>query len=176
VGNSDPIRRGLRDQPTALVLVGFSSAVGLIHGLYGIVIRIFQDHALHARHYWHQPLGVAVLLTLGWLCSLTLLVPAGSIGAAELSRSRPPRRARAAGFVALLCLGAVGQYWAIWRASHSGFVALVHEDWLHDGRPWYALSALLAVVVFVGAAILFKPSVAPDGARAHPALDGGAHV
>ena len=140
------------------MLVGLSSTVGLLYGIYGIVDLTLRARAFHSLRGWHQPLPLSVtfLLFMVWFYSIALLIPAGAIGASELFGHGRSGRVRAAAFVALLCVGVVGQYWADQRAlSPRGIVS---TSWLHDGRSWFALACLLAVVVFAGAVRLLKPA------------------
>ena len=82
-----------------------------------------------------------------------MLVPASAIGASALLRARSGR-VRATAFVALMCIGIVGQYWGSQQAVSPPGIGT--SSWLHDGRSWFALMCLLAMVVFTGAVTLLK--------------------
>jgi hypothetical protein len=141
----------------------------LLYSVYRIVVLTLQDHALRARHSWHEPHSIAIGFVLGslWLCALALLVPAGSIGASELWVQGRSGRAQAAAFVALLCASACGQYWVNFKAEHSeGFALFAHDAWMHDGRSWLAAMCLLEIIVFAATATLLKS----PGYDAPPAL------
>jgi len=153
--------RGLRRRRTAIVLVGLSSAVGLLYGIYRIAILTALTHAMHARHSFHTPLsspGGELLLGAIWFGSFALLIPASSIGSSELLGHGRSARARAVAFVALPCVGAVSQYVADVQAGTSRYSPFARDAWLHDGRSWYALACLFALVVFAAAARLLKPA------------------
>ena len=145
------------------MLVGLSSAVGLLHGLYQIVVLTALAHAMQARHSFRTPLSINGQLLLGaiWFCSFAFLIPASSIGSSELHGPDRSARARAVPFVALLCVGAVAEYVADVRANYSRVSPFAREAWLYDGRRWYALACLLAILMFAGAARLLKPPAAP---------------
>jgi hypothetical protein len=151
--------RGLRRRRIAIVLVGLSSVVGLLYGIYGIAVLTALTHAMHARHSFHTPIspGGQLLLAAIWFGSFAFLIPASSIGLSELRGPGRSARARAAAFVALLCVGAVAQYVADVQAGTSRYSPFARDAWLHDGRSWYALACLLALVVFTAAARLLKP-------------------
>ncbi len=112
-----------------------------------IVIRTLEAHALgeavHQRRsgWYHAPsIAIEVSLSLIWLCTIVLLVPASSIGASELFAAGRGSRARAATFVAWLCV-AVDRPILGERASAEdsrGFL-FAPDAWLHDGRSWWAL-------------------------------------
>jgi hypothetical protein len=155
-------QRGLRRRRTAIVLVGLSSVVGLLYGLYGIAVLTALTHAMHARQSFHTPLSIGGQLFLGaiWFCSFAFLIPASSIGSSELRGHGRSARARAVAFVALLCVGAVAQYVADVRARTSTYSPFAPDAWLHDGRSWYAVACLLAILVFAGAAALLKAPAA----------------
>ena len=164
-----PTPRGRRRRRTAIALVGLSSSAGLLYSMYRIVVVTLEGRALHAGHGWYQPHSLAIHLLLGfvWLCSMALLIPAGSIGAAELWEQGRSGRARAAAFVAVLCVGVSGQYWVSVRAEHSrGPTPFAGEAWLHDGRSWFALMCVLVIVVFAVTVTLLKSP--GDDARLRP--------
>jgi hypothetical protein len=143
---------------TAVVLVGLSSLVALLFAAYGILSRTLEARAVHARHGWHQPLSVnlELLFFVAWVYSIAMLVPASALGASALLRHGRSGGARATAFVALICVGVVGQYWGSQRAvSQPGNLS---SSWLHDGRSWFALMCLLAIVVFASAVALLKPA------------------
>jgi hypothetical protein len=160
--------RGLRRRRTAIALVGLSSAVGLLYGIYGIAILTALTHAMHARHSFYPPISpdAKLLLDAIWFGSFAFLIPASSIGSSELRGPGRSARARAVAFVALLCVGAVAQYVADVEAGTSRYSPFARDAWLHDGRSWYALACLFALVVFGAAARLLKP--AGHGAAARP--------
>lgn len=160
-----PTKRGLRRRRTAIVLVGLSSAAGLICGIYRIAILTIDDHVLsqalqHRGSGWYQspPLAIQASLTAIWLCSIALLIPASSIGASELLDQGRRGPARAAAFVALLCVGVVAEYCASLEAFRSSGPFLAPDAWLHDGRSWFALMCLVAIGVFAGTVRLLKPA------------------
>lgn len=117
---------------------------------------------MHARHSFRTPLSIAgqLLLSAIWFCSFAFLIPASSIGSSELRGHDGAARARAVPFVALLCVGAVAEYFADVRANASRVSPFARDAWLYDGRPWYALACLLAILVFAVAAMLLKPPAA----------------
>jgi uncharacterized membrane protein len=152
------VHQRLRNRRTAIVLVGLSSIVSLLVATYGLVNLTFEARALHAHHGWHQPFSadLDLLLFLVWFYSIALLLPASAIGASALLGHARTEKVRATAFVALMCVGVVGQIWGSQRAvSPPGILS---SSWLHDGRSWFALMSLLAIVVFVGAARLLKPT------------------
>jgi hypothetical protein len=147
------------------VLVGLSSAAGFVYGMYRIVIRTLDAHALgeavHQRRsgWYHGPsIAIEVSLSLIWLCSIVLLIPASSIGAAELSGGGRGRRTRAVAFVAWLCIGVIAQYSASVLAADSRGPVVAPDAWLHDGRSWFALMCVFSIVMFAGALTLLKPA------------------
>jgi hypothetical protein len=145
------------------VLVGLWSTIGLLNGGYEIVSRSLESRAIHARHSWHQPLPFSAYLLLGivWFCSVVILIPAGAIGASELYGNGRGTRTRAAAFVAGLCVGVVCQYAAVSFASQSMGSPFARDDWLHDGRSWWALMCLCSIVMFAGVLRLLKPARVP---------------
>jgi hypothetical protein len=160
-----PTQRGVRRRRTVIALVGLSTAAGLLFGIYRIALRTIQDHALHQqiRHGgsgWYPSPSIAVgeTLSLIWLCSIVLLIPASSIGASELFGAGRGRRTRAAAFVAWLCIGVVCQYTAGLLAAESRGSLFAPDAWLHDGRSWWALMCLLSIVMFAGVFRLLKPA------------------
>ena len=142
---------------TAVVLVGLSSLVALLFAVYGIVNRTLQVRALDARHGWH-PLSVNLdlLFFIVWFYSIAMLVPASALGASALLGRARSGRVRATAFVALMCVGIVGQYWGSQQAVSPPGIGT--SSWLHDGRSWFALMCLLAIAVFTGAVTLLKPA------------------
>ena len=156
-----PTARGRRRRRIAIALVGVWSSVGFLDGMYRIVVVSLQDRALHARHSWYQPhwLAIDMFMWFAWLCATAVLIPAGSIGAAELWGQSRSARARASAFVAVLCLGVVGQYWVALRAARStGPTPIARDAWLHDGRSWLTVMCLLVIVVLAVSATLLKLS------------------
>jgi hypothetical protein len=154
-----PTPRGRRRRRTATALVGLWGSAGFLYGVYRIVVVTLQDRALHAGHGWYQPHWFAIHMFLGfvWLCSTALLIPASSIGAAELWGQSRSARARAAAFVAVLGVGVVGQYWVDLRAERSrGPTPFARGAWLHDGRSWLIVMCLLVIVVFAVTVTLLK--------------------
>jgi hypothetical protein len=153
-------KRGLRRRRAAIVLVGLSSVTGLLYGTYAIAIITAHSHAIRARHSFHTPLSPnsEFLLSVVWLFSFAFLLPATSIGASDLLGRGESARARAAAFVGLLCVGAVAEYVADLQADASRVSPLAGQSWLHDGRSWFALMCLLAVLVFAGVVTLLKPA------------------
>jgi hypothetical protein len=148
-----------------VALVGLSSAAGLVYGIYRIVLLTLQAHALdqavHQRRsgWYHGPsITIEVSLTAIWLCSIALLIPASSIGAAELFGAGRAKRVRAVTFVAWLCIAVTGQYSANVLAEKSRGPLFAHDAWLHDGRSWLALMCLFSIGMFAGAVALLKPA------------------
>jgi hypothetical protein len=156
-----PTQRGLRRRRTVIVLVGLSSAVGLLYGIYRIAILTALTHAMHARDSFHTTLsspGGELLLGAIWLCSIALIIPASSIGASELLGAGRGSRTRAAAFVTWLCVGVVCQYTASLLAAESTGSPFAPHAWVHDGRSWFALLCLFSIVMFAGVIRLLKPT------------------
>jgi len=95
-------------------------------------------------------------VVLVWLYSILMLVPASAIGASALLGHARSGRVRATAFVALMCIGIVGQYWGGQRAASPPRIGT--SSWMHDGRSWFALMCLLAIAVFTGAVTLLRPT------------------
>ena len=135
-------QRGSRRR-TAIGLVAASSATEFLFGIYGIVIRTLQSDGLHAG-YTHS-VSVDLLLANVWLYSMALVIPAGAIGAVELWDRSRSGVARAVAFITLLCIFVCGEVWADQSAVSPAQDGL---SWSRDGRSWFALMCVLAIVVF----------------------------
>jgi hypothetical protein len=114
-----------------------------LFGIYGIVIRTLQSDGLHAG-YTHS-VSVDLLLANVWLYSMALVIPAGAIGAVELWDRSRSGVARAVAFITLLCIFVCGEVWADQSAVSPAQDGL---SWSRDGRSWFALMCVLAIVVF----------------------------
>ena len=155
------------------MLVGLSSAAGLVYGTYRIVILTLEAHALdqavhqHRSGWYHGPsIAIEMSLTTVWICSIALLIPASSIGASELFGGGRGSRVRAVAFVAWLCIGVICQYTATVLAAGSMGPPLARDAWLHDGRSWFALLCLFSIVMFAGVVRFLKPGAAQSAPTA----------